>query len=154
MLNQAPAHTACGSTLNRTSTPQATPKPRAQAKPCDTRRRVRCAANAYSTVQYWTVPYWTVRTGQCAPASAHIHTYMRHGGKPFSTARECPRYPALKNLTHGTSWKLKILARTPGCSISFTVTVWGGKFYFLTLHVFQCATTVEFSAGLCPSGPH
>ena len=54
---------------------------------------------------------------------------MRHGGKPFSTARECPRYPALKNLTHGTSWKLKISARTARL-FSLTVTVWGGKLPF------------------------
>ena len=63
--------------------------------------------------------YWTVRSAHIHTYS-NTHTYMRHGGKPFSTARECPSSQVELNsyLTHGTrnelvgSWKLKISAQT------------------------------------------
>ena len=64
------AHTACGS-----STPQATLSQAGTSKPCDTRRRVRSQANAYSTVNS------TVLGQESCPSalqvrSAHIHTHI------------------------------------------------------------------------------
>ena len=87
VLNQAPAHTACG------STPQTTPTctPRAQASPAT--RVGESAVQRTRTVQYSTGQYRTctgqyVLDRQCAPRT---YTQTRtYGGRPFSTARECP----------------------------------------------------------------
>ena len=105
VLNQAPAHTACG------STPQATPKPRAQASPAT--RVGESAVQRTRTVQYSTGQYRTC-TGQYVLDSAlrahtHRHTHTRDGE---GHSLRHVSVPALKNLSHGTSWKLKISVRT------------------------------------------
>ena len=108
VLNQAPAHTACG------STPQTTPTctPRAQASPAT--RVGESAVQRTRTVQYSTGQYRTctgqyVLDRQCAPRTyTQTHTYITgecHSLRHVSV-------PALKNLSHRTSWKLKISVRT------------------------------------------
>ena len=133
MLNQAPAHTACG------STPQATPKPRAQASPA-TRvgesavQRTRTVLD--STVHVLDSTYWTVRSAHIHTYS-HTHTYMRHGGRPFSTARECPSTQELISRNDERVGNLKFQCGLLDFFHSYGV---GGQVLL--------SVSVEFSAGL------